>query len=1031
MTNVRTNATRLHLTRSRRPIAAVIAAAVLASSALTMTGLRPAQADAWKQDLAGADTVGARVVTTASYLPPVVKSSSSHTTSTPVPSVDPYALYGVDLPLSATTNNAYNVATINPTTGKNTVQFAWRVPVDKVEQRTVAVDSGRGSGTEGFYGLYRGPYISGIGTPAGMMPVWFFAPGDTKASKMWYVPDLGYFGGNTDTWTNGGAVVNQRTGMLYINAGLIQFLGGPSAQEARFTIFDPKTRTTYWSGPLQPATAADKWWKGTVANDPKGGLGPGAVTSGIAIMPDGDFVLMVKGTDTAIPATNPMNTTGKNIAAGDTSIGFMVRVHPSFTNDPWTYSVMKMVTKDPADKSGKAMWNASNQQAVAFVGGELVVETSAGELFSVDPMTGYWRYLSTDRNTNPVGPLSPSVAPQGGLFYSMSSAQTATSLKGHVYQSAAATYDTSTPMPGVTVALYEQNPAKGYAQPTLISTAVSDSTGQYTFLIPAVADDGSVKYVVRPILPLIDGGASVMVAGGITTNPSFVGTANTGTLYCADGTRYDGANDGVMQAGPCPGLMSPPALETMGTAVDPATFGAYASITMSSQWNNPEVDFNLVAKSALPPSIVKPANNAVLVSTTPTISGTGTAGDSITVTDASGNTVCTAAVKDDGSWTCTPGSALTEGTASWTAIQTEPLTGATSVPSAPVSVTIDTTAPTLTSPAEGERLAMGTPAISGTGTDGTTVTVKDGDGNPIPGCTGVTVTGGAWSCTPTAALPDGVVVLKPVTTDSMGETVAGHGVNVTIDTVAPDAPVITGPADGSATDQSTVTISGTGEADAHVVVSDGATTVCETDVSAAGTWSCDGTFAEGGHTLTATQKDLAGNTSVPSEAVTFSVDSNLNVPDTRYSVLSVDTTTPQIDTPATATVLVKNGQEAPLAGVPVLVTVLGTSSATATGDSGVPGTTVTCVTGADGTCQVVINDHVAEDVEVSAFVPVHGVATEVAGSPVTVTFTPGAGDPNPDCADPARPGSSLSAVPLSVTAGDPAGSTVTAFVTDA
>jgi len=182
----------------------------------------------------------------------------------------------------------------------------------------------------------------------------------------------------------------------------------------------------------------------------------------------------------------------------------------------------------------------------------------------------------------------------------MSSAQTATSLVGHVYQSASTTYDPSTPLPGVTVALYEQNAAKGYNQPTLISTAVTDGTGQYTFLLPDIAADGSVTYVVRPIPPLINGNPSYVIAGGVKTGPPFNSLVNDGTVYCADGTTQQGSGDGVMVYGVCPGLASPPAVETLGTAVDPATFGAYGKITMVSPWNDPAVDFTINTTPLLP-----------------------------------------------------------------------------------------------------------------------------------------------------------------------------------------------------------------------------------------------------------------------------------------------------------------------------------------------------------------------------------------------------------------------------------------------
>ncbi|MFP3607819.1 Ig-like domain-containing protein, partial [Paraburkholderia sp. SIMBA_053] len=67
----------------------------------------------------------------------------------------------------------------------------------------------------------------------------------------------------------------------------------------------------------------------------------------------------------------------------------------------------------------------------------------------------------------------------------------------------------------------------------------------------------------------------------------------------------------------------------------------------------------------------------------------------------------------------------------------------------PIDVTVDTVAspaPVIPGPADGAVVTDATPTFSGTGDDGDTITVTDGDGNVL--CT-TTVVDGEWSCTPT------------------------------------------------------------------------------------------------------------------------------------------------------------------------------------------------------------------------------------------------------------------------------------------
>jgi hypothetical protein len=90
-------------------------------------------------------------------------------------------------------------------------------------------------------------------------------------------------------------------------------------------------------------------------------------------------------------------------------------------------------------------------------------------------------------------------------------------------------------------------------------------------------------------------------------------------------------------------------------------------------------------------------------------------------------------------------------------------------------------------------------------------------------------------------------------------------VKVAKDVTAPAPPVITSPANNSTTNSSTVTVSGTAEANSTVELFDSPTSKGTTQADASGNWSKELTgVADGPHPYTAKAKDAAGNTSGPS-----------------------------------------------------------------------------------------------------------------------------------------------------------------------
>ncbi len=239
--------------------------------------------------------------------------------------------------------------------------------------------------------------------------------------------------------------------------------------------------------------------------------------------------------------------------------------------------------------------------------------------------------------------------------------------------------------------------------------------------------------------------------------------------------------------------------------------------------------------------------------------------------------VGTATVAGDGTWSITA-STLADGAHSLTATQTD-VAGNTSAASGALGITVDTAvlapagldleAASDTGSSNTDNITGdNTPTISGTGEVGATVTLT----SDVDGAVGTaTVAGdGTWSIT-ASTLADGAHSLTATQTDVAGNTSAASGaLGITVDTavLAPagldlEAASDTGSSNtDNVTGDNTPTISGTGEVGATIMLTsdvDGA--VGTATVAGDGTWSITAsTLADGAHSLTATQTDVAGNT---------------------------------------------------------------------------------------------------------------------------------------------------------------------------
>ncbi|WP_430282968.1 Ig-like domain-containing protein [Pseudomonas aeruginosa] len=241
--------------------------------------------------------------------------------------------------------------------------------------------------------------------------------------------------------------------------------------------------------------------------------------------------------------------------------------------------------------------------------------------------------------------------------------------------------------------------------------------------------------------------------------------------------------------------------------------------------------------------VVEPSNGSEL-------SGTAEPGSSVTLTDGNGNPIGQTTADANGNWSFTPSTPLPDGT-----VVNVVARDAAGNSSPPASVTVDAVAPATPTvdPSNGTTL-------SGTAEPGSSVTLTDGNGNPIGQ---VTADGsGNWTFTPSTPLPNGTVV-NATATDPSGN--ASSPASVTVDAVAPATPVVN-PSNGT-------TLSGTAEPGATVTLTDGnGNPIGQATADGSGNWSfTPGTPLANGTVVNATASDPTGNTSAPASTTVDSV----------------------------------------------------------------------------------------------------------------------------------------------------------------
>ncbi|EXD91251.1 Ig-like domain-containing protein, partial [Acinetobacter baumannii] len=548
------------------------------------------------------------------------------------------------------------------------------------------------------------------------------------------------------------------------------------------------------------------------------------------------------------------------------------------------------------------------------------------------------------------------------------------------------TIDTTAPNAPVIDPVNGTDPITGTAEPgsTVTVTYPDGSTasvvagpdGTWTVPNPGLNDGDTVTAVTEdpagntsgPATAVVDAVAPTVALDDVLTNdstPALTGTVSDPTATVV--VNVDGVDYPAMNNGDGTWTLADNTLPTL--ADGPHTI----TVTATDAAGNVGTDTGVVTVDTTAPAapVIDPVNGTDL------ITGTAEPGSTVTVTYPDGSTASVVA-GPDGTWTV-PNPGLNDGD-TVTAVTEDPA-GNTS---GPATAVVDAVAPTVA--LDDVLTNDSTPALTGTVNDPTATVVVNVDGVDYPA---VNNGDGTWTLADNTlpALTDGPHTITVTATDAAGN-VGNDTAVVTIDTVAPNAPVLdpinaTDPVSGQAEPGSTVT----------VTYPDGttATVVAGTD----GSWSVPnpGNLVDG-DTVTATATDPAGNTSLPG---TGTVSADITAPVVALDdVLTNDSTpalTGTVNDPTATVVVTVDGTDYPAVNngdgtwtladntLPTLADGPHTITVTATDAAGNVGNDTAVVT----IDTVAPNAPVLDPI--NATDPVTGTAE--AGSTVTVTYPDG------------------------------------------
>ncbi|MBI7180481.1 Ig-like domain repeat protein, partial [Pseudomonas aeruginosa] len=430
----------------------------------------------------------------------------------------------------------------------------------------------------------------------------------------------------------------------------------------------------------------------------------------------------------------------------------------------------------------------------------------------------------TDGSGNPIGQVTAdgsgnwSFTPSTPLADGTVVNATATDPAGNTGGQGSTTVDAIAPATP-TVNLSNGSSLSGTAEPgsTVILT---DGNGNP---IAEVTADGSGNWTYTPSTPIANGTVVNVVAQDAAGNSSPPATVtvdssappapviNPSNGVVISGTAEAGATVTLTDAGgnPIGQVTADGSGNWSFTPGTPLANGTVIVATATDPTGNTGPQAATTVDAVAPPApVIDPSNGT-------TISGTAEAGAKVILTDGNGNPIGETTADGSGNWTFTPATPLANGTVV-NAVAQDPA-GNTGPQG---STTVDAVAPNtpVVNPSNGNLL-------NGTAEPGSTVTLTDGNGNPI----GQTTADGSgnWSFTPGSQLPNGTVV-NVTASDAAGNT--SPPATTTVDSSLPSIPQVD-PSNGSV-------ISGTADAGNTIIITDGnGNPIGQVTADGSGNWS--------------------------------------------------------------------------------------------------------------------------------------------------------------------------------------------------
>jgi len=489
---------------------------------------------------------------------------------------------------------------------------------------------------------------------------------------------------------------------------------------------------------------------------------------------------------------------------------------------------------------------------------------------------------------------------------------------------------------GSTVTVYDNGNFVG-------STAANATTGAWSYTIGQLADGSTHSYTVTatdaagnvsqpsaalnftvditpPATPTAPADSAVVNgyvnAGHDTAAQALTGSAENGSTV----TVYDNGNFiGSTAANATTGAWS----FTIGQLADAGTHSYTVTATdVAGNTSQPSTALNFTVDITPPMTPAAPSDSAVVNgyvnaahdTAAQALTGSAEKGSTVTVYDNGNFVGSTAANVTTGSWSYTIGRLADAATHGYTVTATD-AAGNASQPSAALNFTVDITPPaTPAAPADSAvvngyvNAAHDTAAQALTGSAENSSTVTIYDNGSFVGSTAANVTTGSWSFT-IGHLADASTHSYTVTASDAAGNVSqpSAALNFTVDITPPATPAA--PADSAvvggnvnaAHDTAAQALTGTVEKGSTVKIYDNGNFVGSTAANVTtGSWSFTiGHLADAGtHSYTVTATDAAGNTSQPSAALSFVVDTDAG----QQAVLKLTIGTTAISAAAAASV---------------------------------------------------------------------------------------------------------------------------------